>query len=29
MTYRAPRAEMEFFAARVIGQDRLAETLTA
>ncbi len=26
MTYRAPRAEMEFCAARIIGQDRLAET---
>ncbi|MCH7795827.1 MAG: acyl-CoA dehydrogenase C-terminal domain-containing protein [Proteobacteria bacterium] len=26
MTYRAPLAEMEFCAARIIGQDRLAET---
>jgi len=26
MTYRAPRAEMEFCAAQIIGQDRLAET---
>jgi hypothetical protein len=26
MTYRAPLAEMEFCAAQIIGQDRLAET---
>ncbi|HSF96803.1 MAG TPA: acyl-CoA dehydrogenase [Thermohalobaculum sp.] len=26
MTYRAPLAEMEFCAARIVGQDRLAET---
>ncbi|MFQ5566397.1 MAG: acyl-CoA dehydrogenase family protein, partial [Paracoccaceae bacterium] len=26
MTYRAPVAEMEFCAARIVGQDRLAET---
>ena len=26
MTYRAPLAEMEFCAAKIIGQDRLAET---
>jgi hypothetical protein len=26
MTYRAPLAEMEFCAAKIVGQDRLAET---
>ena len=26
MTYRAPLAEMEFCAAQIVGQDRLAET---
>jgi alkylation response protein AidB-like acyl-CoA dehydrogenase len=26
MTYRAPLAEMEFCAARIVGQDRLAQT---
>ena len=26
MTYRAPLAEMEFCATRIVGQDRLAKT---